>query len=93
MADDNEHSRPTWREGRNGNGSNGLSIPKWFMSVSTLVYALAVPWAIWVTNTLYHVKYQTEGQSQASTYMNQRMDKLSDQVRDLERRIWGGKGP
>lgn len=69
------------------NGNGDMTFPKWFMSISILVYTLALPWAIWVTNTLYHVKYQTESGNHSSAYVTSRLDKLGDNLRDLERRV------
>mgnify|MGYP001579055721 CR=1 FL=1 len=81
---EHEHAEPTWRSRQNRNGDGGgLSIPKWFMSISSFVYLLALPWAIWVTNTLYKVQYQTEGISYTTT----RLDKMADQLRVLERQV------
>lgn len=75
---------PTWREHRHHkNGDGGLSLPRWFMTVSGGVYLMAIPWAIWVTNTLYAVKYSTESLATQSA----RLDRLADQIHDLEVRF------
>lgn len=62
------------------------AIPKWFLTVNIMLMPIMVGWGAWVTNTVYTIKAQTENLTPNQSYVNSRLDRMSDQLRDLERR-------
>lgn len=46
---------------------NGLSIPRWFVRVTTGAIGLAVPWAAWVTLQLISIGVRVETLSHVNT--------------------------
>lgn len=81
-------SQPTWREKyRNGSNGDGMNVPRWFLSLQGIFMPLAVAWGAWTTNAIYKVQAQTEGFAPHVSYVQQRLDRLSDQIRESERRL------